>query len=596
MLLAVDAPRSDDPDLEAAPTSPNPNLETAAQPAAAANMHRVTGTFADPSHEATFAAQLFRMAYPTHVLLMALVLTYFTWSALVEPDRRAYWVVNGWALGLGLLCRVLLHRTGRHDPVRSRWMGSWAWIVLTALIIAADVANLIVAPAAACESLEQAKYMIPLVYLCMVLINGTHGLGFACKVALMSLALTDCVDGVAACHDPELYSWLVCTIGVIVLGSAATHTAELFLRRSYAEKVQAMTQLEERNEQLKAEKERLLYDVQRRGRPLDDDDERSVIRRGLLAGSSQPCVLNYGDTDPSEPGGAPSDSPLTLPPGPPSSASSGSVASYGQKQVQLALEALLADQAMGAGAEQQSIRMVRLAEGAGARSSAAALTEPASRLEMASEPEGVEAVLTELMADESSVLELQGMLGSPPARTSPLSEMVAGVRVVRQRVIAHRVQGTVNRTPPTPPEATLMPGPEWLAEVNELDKGLHIDGGARSEPQEPHLPVGPPGSLDPDQDSMTPNRQRALLVARQRLQIAGTNAESHQVLYTLAMALGASRVEGGTIKALHAVLLRMDRTGMSEREAHTATGASLSNFQRWRRRVQYAQLGLPPPR
>ena len=41
--------------------------------------------------------------------------------------------------------------------------------------------------------------------------------------------------------------------------------------------------LEERNEQLRAEKERLMYDVQRRGNPLDDDDARSAIRRGLQA-------------------------------------------------------------------------------------------------------------------------------------------------------------------------------------------------------------------------------------------------------------------------------------------------------------------------
>ena len=140
-------------------------------------------------------------------------------------------------------------------------------------------------------------------------------------------------------------------MGVVVLVSAATHTAELFLRRSYAENVQAKMQeqqteerrgeevtrgrqLEERNEQLRAEKERLLYDMQRRGRPLDDDDDRSAIRRGLQAGSSQPCLLHGGDTDPSEPGGAPSGTPLTLPPGAPSSASSGSVASYAQKQLQ----------------------------------------------------------------------------------------------------------------------------------------------------------------------------------------------------------------------------------------------------------------------
>jgi hypothetical protein len=272
----------------------------------------------------------------------------------------------------------------------------------------------------------------------------------------------------------------------------------------------------------------------------------------------------------------PSDSSLSLPPGPPSSASSGPEASYGQE---------LSTRRPA----QQSTRMARLAEGAGAQSSAAALTV----LEMASEPEVMEAVLTDLMADEEAVLELQGMLGSPPAaRTHP--EMVAGVRVVRQRVVAHRVQEAVNSTPPTPPEATLAPDAEWLAEVfNELDDG-HNDGGAGSEPQEPHLPVGPPGSLDPDQDSMTP-RQWALHVARQRLQLAHTTVESQQVVQRLAVALGATRTERGTIKALHAVLLQMDWPGMSEKEATTATGASLSNFQRWRRRVQYARFDLPPP-
>ena len=85
-------------------------------------MHRVTGTFADPSHESAFAAQLFRMAYPTHVLLMALVLVYFTWNTLVQPEVRAYWAVLVLCDTVGLVCRVLLHRTSRHDPVRSQWI------------------------------------------------------------------------------------------------------------------------------------------------------------------------------------------------------------------------------------------------------------------------------------------------------------------------------------------------------------------------------------------------------------------------------------------------------------------------------------------
>jgi hypothetical protein len=389
-------------------------------------------------------------------------------------------------------------------------------MLLTALNIAAGMVSVMVAPAAACEVFVQAKYMIPFVYLSVVLINGTHGLSFACKFALIAMALIDCVVKVATCHDRELDPWIVCTMGAVVLGSAATHTAELFLRRSYAERVLAKTQeqqLEERNEQLRAEKERLLYDVQRRGRPLDDDDERSALRRGLLAGSSQPCVLNGGDTDPSEPKGAPSDSPPsppTLPPGPPSSASSGGSVSSSEfrlysrlKQKLLAAEAL-ADMAMDAGAAQQSMGMMVLG---------------------AHQP-GVHA--------------------------------------------------------------------EWLTETcNELEG--HNDGGAGCEPQEPHQPVNSaPRGLKPEQESKAP-RQRALHVARQRMQIARTNIESNQVVHTLAVALGASQVEGGTITALLAVLLQMDRPGMSEMEAYTSTGASRSSFKRWKKRVQYARLDLPPP-
>ena len=224
--------------------------------------------------------------------------------------------------------------------------------------------------------MKDLKYLLPFGCILYVLVNGSHGLGFTCKFALVALLLTESIVAIICCHDPELDPWLICTIGAVVLGAATTHTAELYLRRSYAEKVRAdaetmqgraeeareRRQLEERMEQLQAEKERLLYDMQRRGRPLDDDD-RSAICRGLQAGRGQPYPPSLGDmgpdtgpdADPSEAGGpAPSDSLPTLPPGPPSSGSGGSVASH--PQTQLAAEAL-ADMAMNAVAPQQSVRM-----------------------------------------------------------------------------------------------------------------------------------------------------------------------------------------------------------------------------------------------
>ena len=374
-LLAADAQRSDDPDLEAPAPAPaastGPNLETAP------NMHCVTGTFADPSHESAFAAQLFRMAYPAHVVLLAVILASTTWDALVQPDARRYFGPLLLCGALPLVGRVLLHRTGSRDPVRSQRLGSWVWAVGNVLSFAVDTASFITAPTLSCAVWKDAKYMIPFTYTLLVLVNGSHGLGFTCKFAIVALLLIECIVGTTHCHDPELDPWFICTMGAGVVGAATTHTAELYARRSYAEKVRAVAetmhgraeeagkrrQLEKRMEQLQAEKERLLYDMQRRGRPLDDDDDdRSAVRRGLQAARSQPyryppSLSDTGpdanpDADPSEAGGpAQSDSLPTLPPGPPSSASSGSVA-----KKQLAAEAL-ADMAMNAVAPQQSVRM-----------------------------------------------------------------------------------------------------------------------------------------------------------------------------------------------------------------------------------------------
>ena len=199
-------------------------------------------------------------------------------------------------------------------------------------------------------------------------------------------------------------------------------------------------------------------------------------------------------------------------------------------------------------------------------------------------------------------------------RVSPLArgprgspEMVAGVRVVRQRVVQEAVDSTPS-TPPTPPVVRPL-GPEWLVEMSNevenmtpslflLSTSWDNDGGANRfagierqvsyDALYSHLPVGPPGSLDHAQDSMT-SRQRALHVARQRMQIARTDVELYQIVHTLAVALGASRCEEGTIKALHAVLLQMEQPAMSEKEAYTSMGASLSNYKKWRRRVRNAQ-------
>ena len=84
----------------------------------------------------------------------------------------------------------------------------------------------------------------------------------------------------------------------------------------------------------------------------------------------------------------------------------------------------------------------------------------------------------------------------------------------------------------------------------------------------------------------------ALQMALHGIPGARTNIEVHQVVRTLAIALGASRTEIGTIKALHAVLLQLLLPGMSNEEACASTAASMSNFAKWRRRVQLVQASL----
>ena len=166
----------------------------------------------------------------------------------------------------------------------------------------------------------------------------------------------------------------------------------------------------------------------------------------------------------------------------------------------------------------------------------------------------------------------------PPASLGAVSRadnVLADVAVAQPRVIAHRAQEAVDSRPRV---------------------------GGEQPRQEPHLPVGLPVAscvqLKPGFErpgKYRTLRQQALHVARQRMQSSHTDAQIYKVAHTLSLALGSSRTEAGTIKAVHTVLLHLDRTGMSEKEAYTATGASMSNFKKWRRRAQHAQLDLPGP-
>ena len=190
-----------------------------------------------------------------------------------------------------------------------------------------------------------------------------------------------------------------------------------------------------------------------------------------------------------------------------------------------------------------------------------------------------EAIPADLVAGDEAI----GLHGIPPAQAEPETDV--GLTVAQhEHVTTAGMQQAVNHIEPTP-------DPEWLT---AFYCKLHEDGRERQAPALPTSPTPESLSHGQGQGSMTPEQQ-ALHVARQCMQVPHTDAEMGQFVRTLAIALGASRTEAGTIKALLAVLVSLERPEMSEEEAYTSTGASMSNFKKWRNRVQSAQLGASLP-
>ena len=190
-----------------------------------------------------------------------------------------------------------------------------------------------------------------------------------------------------------------------------------------------------------------------------------------------------------------------------------------------------------------------------------------------------EAIPADVVAGDEAI----GLHGIPPTHAE--RETDAELTVAQhEHVTTAGVQQAVNHIEPTL-------DPEWLT---ALYCNLHEDGKERQAPALPTSPTPESLSHGQGQGSMTPEQQ-ALHVARQCMQIPHTDAEMCQFVRTLAVALGASRTEAGTVKALLAVLVSLERPEMSEEEAYTSTGASMSNFKKWRKRVQSAQLGASLP-
>ena len=135
-----------------------------------------------------------------------------------------------------------------------------------------------------------------------------------------------------------------------------------------------------------------------------------------------------------------------------------------------------------------------------------------------------------------------------------------------------------------------LAGAPKLPGAQNLTQGDAVGGSSVGAPGAVIYPE-PARGLGTEHYSMT-QRQHALHLARQRMQMTNSSTVQWEIIRALALALGAARMETGTFNALRAVLLQLDhQPRISDKEAYTSTGASKSNFMKWRKRLLNAQRG-----
>ena len=599
-------------------------------------MHPITGTFADPERESAFRSAAFRLAFPFHAFLMALLVPLTLWAAHGAPSELLpVWYTRTCATSIALVGRVLTHRI--KDPVRSQRVGAWCWSALVLLSCCVlDAYTFWATPATRCwqplrESWAAAREATPLIYLGAALTNGTHGLGFRYKSVLLGLVLAVVISGTAAVCGTVMLVRLLFTTAAGTAGSVLAHIGELLWRRSVArheEKLDTVDRekrrLEERNEQLRAEKERLLYDnaLQRRSRPsvTFEDDERSVIRRGLSAQPYHPAGDAYPASEssrttssasdkagPRHPSGSP---PASLPPGPPSSAASKSSSSSGSGGAPAAAgsasvtssvnEHEHTDVAVLGDRHLLELEVERWTETSSLTSSQGALlADLASALVTQPSSSAPEQSAGQAMAASDRAMQMKpedtgepGLGGEEPSQ-GPVPDPCL-----------LRPPSLVAPLLPTATQQLVMPGTMPYTMVTQDTVNVNS---TLSQVGPSCWPVGPscsnvysnahgPPAVSLGSQSSTiasTPEQRALQAARDGMRAARGDIQRFYVLRTLATALGASRTETGTISALHAVLLQLDQPSLSCEEACEFTGASMSNFKKWRRRVHQARLNLP---
>ena len=176
-LLPGGTPRSDDDH------APNGQGEPPA-------LHPLTGTFADPKQEEAFGAWAFRTAFTFHVVLFLLMIGLLAGKNGAAGARRsAFDVAVFLFLAAGLGSRVVVHYI--KDEVDAQRLGAAAWTIFMALSELAYVLEPFECTPLASQAAWAWSSSFVAVSVFAGIINGSHGMGFRHKIALVVL----CVAG-----------------------------------------------------------------------------------------------------------------------------------------------------------------------------------------------------------------------------------------------------------------------------------------------------------------------------------------------------------------------------------------------------------------
>ena len=243
--------------------NPNTPLSERDPEAAAAQdafaRHPLTGAFTEPAVEAAFAVGFFRDAFPLHALLFTAgaIVYLFTLFGSAWRDDVLLLIISL----VSLIGRVRLHRM--QDQVRSQWLGSWLWTGSVVLGVALDVSDYVNDSDRTCTAVRKlGVYVFPLLYLALALVNGSHGLGFLHKGALLLFLVVTLIMLYGSCGELAL---ALSMGGALAVGYIVAHLVELRMRRAFAEKRCAEEEKRRAEEEKRhAEEERRRAEEERR--------------------------------------------------------------------------------------------------------------------------------------------------------------------------------------------------------------------------------------------------------------------------------------------------------------------------------------------